>query len=307
MDLLTFAELAGRIDVVPLNPDDTTGVFRADLTDFSGFREVVLTISDNGGIDSGRGSFTGFDFDGALFSSQRVTSATAVRTLPVIEPASVEIEFDPGTVLGSGRLNGTLDDGETPDPDYIRIGELGNRDIDGSISLGQGGTLTLVFTFDTPLPPDLFLYVGEWSDADERLGEGSATASAFLEGRGPRDALGTPDDDTMTGGGENDTLAGGIGADVIDGRGGDDSLDGGLGPDTVDGGTGADTLEGGGAPDLLRGGDGDDRLDGGEGADTLEGGAGTDTAVYDVSLGEAVIALSGDDLTVTIAGVSDLL
>lgn len=107
--------------------------------------------------------------------------------------------------------------------------------------------------------------------------------------------IGTPNNDTLTGGAGNDTLQGLNSQDILQGFAGDDLLDGGDGDDRVSGGEDNDTLLGGSGQDQLfgdngsdslDGGDGDDRVSGGEGNDTLLGGQGQDRLFGD----------SGDDL-----------
>ena len=80
-------------------------------------------------------------------------------------------------------------------------------------------------------------------------------------------AIGTAQDDELTGYATNDTLSGLEGDDTLNGRAGDDVLNGNDGNDYLSGEDGAD---------FLNGGDGDDRLYGQDGADTLVGGAGDD-------------------------------
>ena len=102
-------------------------------------------------------------------------------------------------------------------------------------------------------------------------------------------------------------------ADTLDGGGGNDWIFGGEGDDTLDGNTGNDRLIGGEGRDVLDGGEGDDWLSGGAGTDTLTGGAGADTFAYhagdgsdtitDFTNGEDVIDLSSLD---SISGFDDL-
>ncbi|ESQ89094.1 hypothetical protein ABAC460_13575 [Asticcacaulis sp. AC460] len=83
----------------------------------------------------------------------------------------------------------------------------------------------------------------------------------------------------------NDTYSGGSGNDGINGLGGDDVLDGGGGQDTV------------------FGGDGHDWLDGGTGIDTLGGGLGNDTFVVD-DAGDVVLEGANQGVDLVRASVS---
>jgi Ca2+-binding RTX toxin-like protein len=65
-------------------------------------------------------------------------------------------------------------------------------------------------------------------------------------------------------------------SDVMMGTPGDDTISGGLGRDVICGGGGNDRLLGGPGNDTLNGGDGDDRLFGQQGCETLNGGSGND-------------------------------
>ena len=79
--------------------------------------------------------------------------------------------------------------------------------------------------------------------------------------------IGTPNDDSLTGGDGNDLLSGGKGNDSLLGGAGDDILKGDRGNDVLIGGIGNDALYGGRGNDTLYCGDGSDVLIGGKGAD----------------------------------------
>ncbi len=79
--------------------------------------------------------------------------------------------------------------------------------------------------------------------------------------------MGTPRNDSLTGGAVNNLLEGAGGNDTLLGLGGDDRLYGGIGDDALYGSTGRDTLLGGAGADLLYAGSGSDLLDGGLGND----------------------------------------
>ncbi len=88
--------------------------------------------------------------------------------------------------------------------------------------------------------------------------------------------IGTPFDDTVSGGLSNDLLDGGNGDDTLSGDDGDDTLDGGDGNDALNGGAGADALDGGFGDDALDGGGDNDSIEGWAGRDEIYGGDGDD-------------------------------
>ncbi len=112
--------------------------------------------------------------------------------------------------------------------------------------------------------------------------------------------VGTPADQTYSGGAGADSLAGLGGKDTLSGLGGDDILDGGADNDVLYGGDGADDLIGGAGSDILNGDDGNDELTGGDGADKLFGGIGTDLLTGGIGNdrmdgGSGVDTLNGND------------
>ncbi|WP_170348571.1 MULTISPECIES: M10 family metallopeptidase [Ruegeria] len=90
-------------------------------------------------------------------------------------------------------------------------------------------------------------------------------------------AVGTAQDDQLTGDDLANTFIGNDGNDTLDGQKGADLLQGGVGKDTISGGNGWDTLRGGNGSDIIDGGLGNDAIFGGKGIDTIIGGAGVDT------------------------------
>ncbi len=88
--------------------------------------------------------------------------------------------------------------------------------------------------------------------------------------------VGTPGNDTLTGGATAQLIRGLDGNDRITGGAGNDRINGNQGNDTILGGAGADFLFGGKGDDVLNGGEGSDVLSGDLGNDTLTGGSGSD-------------------------------
>lgn len=115
-------------------------------------------------------------------------------------------------------------------------------------------------------------------------------------------AIGTTNDDSISGDDNDNTLAGDNGNDFLSGKGGNDVIFGGDGDDTLAGNGRLDSLIGGNGDDFLRGGGGDDVLNGvgtdfgANDFDQLKGGndadryiLGTDTHVFYEGIGFAEI------------------
>ncbi len=160
------------------------------------------------------------------------------------------------------------------------------------------------------------------SDHDDTI-EGSSGDDTILAGPGDDNVSGGSGDDSIdAGSGDNDIRAGtgdntvvsgdghdevrsGWGDDDISTGGGDDEIRSGHGDDTVDAGDGDDvvrtghgdsSVDGGAGDDLIEVGHGENTLRGGAGDDTLKGSIGYDTAVYDGSILDFDICLTGSHL-----------
>jgi Ca2+-binding RTX toxin-like protein len=93
---------------------------------------------------------------------------------------------------------------------------------------------------------------------------------------GANSLRGTPDQDTLIGGGGNDTLRGLDCDDTLNGGGGRDRIFGGDAGDTINGNQGNDRLFGENGNDTINGGLGNDRVNGGRGDDVIFGRRGND-------------------------------
>lgn len=123
--------------------------------------------------------------------------------------------------------------------------------------------------------------------------------SVFALGTEQNDVLtGAMGDDFIEGLGGNDMITGKAGDDFLYGDDGDDRIAGNNGDDEIGGGEGDDHLTGGAGDDWLEGDAGDDLLNGNEGADWLQGGQGHDTLLG----GKADDILWGDDGNDRLAG-----
>ncbi|QFU15000.1 calcium-binding protein [Microvirga thermotolerans] len=235
-----------------------------------------------------------------------VVNGGTIRTTSA-EPQAVAIDLGNGNDLYDGTrgaVTGLILLGAGDDTAYggaqaetFSVG-LGSNYVDGG-----GGNDTVDYSFAT-------------AGVTLNLAIASLQYTGFQADRivNVENAIGSAQDDRLTGNDFANTLEGGAGNDTLDGAFGDDRLDGGAGIDTVryvgtspltvslavagaqntgvygsdtligienlEGGAGADRLTGNGDGNVLAGGAGADTLEGGLGNDTLDGGAGEDRAVY---------------------------
>lgn len=134
---------------------------------------------------------------------------------------------------------------------------------------------------------------------------GSSQDDAITGNDGDNRAWGLPGDDTILGGAGDDALNANPGQDSVDGGAGNDTIRAHLDDDTVIGGDGADVLFGGAGGDLVNGGVGNDQVNGNSGTDEVFGGDGTDT-LRGQGGGDTVDGGNGDDLLVGHAGFDSL-
>ena len=112
-------------------------------------------------------------------------------------------------------------------------------------------------------------------------------------------------DDFCVGGKDNDVLFGDAGNDFVYGNLGDDTCTAGDGNDTVRGGQGTDTLSGGAGNDFVSGDRGDDTMAGGAGADLFHSSsdAGIDRVLdFSVAEGDRVLLDPGTTFTLMQVG-----
>ena len=126
-----------------------------------------------------------------------------------------------------------------------------------------------IFTFD-----QIEVFCGDGNDTV--LGS-TASEGFYASGDAGNDVLvGSPLNDTLTGGSGRNTLFGGDGNDRLNGSGGRDFLYGEVGNDRLYGNAGNDYMVGAAGVDRMWGGDGDDLLSGNSGNDKLFGEQGDD-------------------------------
>src|SRR6266478_2079189 len=139
-------------------------------------------------------------------------------------------------------------------------------------ALDVGDTLTDTFTVHTVdgSAQVVTITIHGASDADPNDFDNLATGTTVISD--PPFIFGTPQHDSIAGGGDVSQIAyGGAGDDTINGTGVNDIIYGGSGNDTIYGGSGSDTINGN---------NGNDTVIGGFGADLLTGGNGNDRFVY---------------------------
>nr|MDA8124879.1 hypothetical protein [Deltaproteobacteria bacterium] len=152
-------------------------------------------------------------------------------------------------------------------------------------------------------------FSSESSKVEEiRFADGTIWDSAFMQQivATPTDTddylMGTPDSDTIDGGGGNDEIYGVEGNDVLYGGAGGDIIFGGMENDAIFGDDGDDNLYGEDGDDTLYGGEGNDYIGGDYDNDVMFGGSGNDyfwdiygDNLFDGGSGDDYISAAADD------------
>lgn len=157
---------------VNTSPAQTSSVLRADLTGFPTLSQIgSITVTDTNGNSGSAGAYSGFDIDALfidadgdylttgdqIYASSFVFSAGAIRAGSA--PASNT----------SGALNGSNADG-TVNEAFATLNAIDARFFGaGSISLGDGGSLTANFNPVVPVGASLFLVASEVGNNGESL------------------------------------------------------------------------------------------------------------------------------------------
>lgn len=271
------------------------GIYRLDFSNVSELEITSITIFDDSIISGGDGAASGFDLDYIALSRTSVTSGAAVNdlttsgdTLNVFDFQNA-VEFTPGyrreaTYEGYAQDNlfGTsAGDQYNPAEATLGVLEAQNADtranrVDGGLSLGEGGSITLTLT-SAVSTNGLYLYLAD---------PGGGNDTAYVSFNIDANTLGV----NLQGTSSDDQILLGEGVNAGSGSGND----------TVDGGSGNDTISTAGGNDSILGGRDNDRLIGGADNDIVNGGDGTDTAVYSSVLGNYVITTNAaGDIIVT--------
>jgi RTX calcium-binding nonapeptide repeat (4 copies)/WD40-like Beta Propeller Repeat len=300
---VTFASESTNLD--PADTDPGTDIYVKDLTT----GDISMVSASPDGVDgfpssyhsslSGRGALVAFD---STASNLDAGDHDSIQDIYVKQPIMCSII---GT-SGDDTLTGTSGD------DVI-CGRAGNDVIKGKggddVLYGEGGDDTLIGgngadAMDGGADTDTLDYsksaagvTVDLSTGNGSGGEADGDVFAGIEG-----VVGSPFDDTLTGGAGDDRFQGLAGADTIDGGDGTDvasyelspadvkvNLSNGIikdgdaqgdvlwGIENLTGSAFGDTLTGEDNPNVLTGLDGDDDLSGKGGDDTLLGQGGTDT------------------------------
>jgi len=187
--------------------------------------DVLVANAENVTINGGNGVDTfdaGNDWD--IAAKDLIASPVVLDNIPAATSpwsASLTANGQAGTdTLDSGTGNDTFNGG--PDADTVRYSDPAGAPPDNGYTAANGVIVDLALGTATGMGNDVLTDV--------------------------QDAVGSDNDDTLTGNALDNVLSGGLGDDAIDGAAGDDTLNGNGGDDTFAGGTaadGADTITGG--------------------------------------------------------------
>jgi hypothetical protein len=180
---VAFCSAASAATVSPVFVDagiDTTGtatstrMYRADLTVLGLTELASVKITDsNSKIGGSSGIYSGFDLDAIFLDVDGLLTTIADRIFAVdflfsagtIRPGS----FPPPSPSG-GPTNGSSS-ATSVDEAWATLGDIDGIFFDqGSLTLGDGGTLTAIFDPKVLIGSSMFLFVGEVSgDAGETV------------------------------------------------------------------------------------------------------------------------------------------
>lgn len=183
--LVAIAAMSSSASAAIVNPVfvdqgiDTTGtaestrMYRADLTGL-GLSEIsAITVNDsNSGLGGSPGIYSGFDLDAIFLDIDGLLTTTADRIF------ATSFLFTAGMIRGGptppspsgGPTNGSSSSSSV-DEGFASLGAIDGIFFGtGSISLGDGGSLTALFDPKIAVGSSLFLFAGEVSgDAGETL------------------------------------------------------------------------------------------------------------------------------------------
>ena len=153
------------------SPEDT-GIYRADLTGLGLSKIAQITVNDsNSGTSGSAGAFSGFDLD-AIFLDIDGDYTTTGDQINASSFAFAAGALRAGTAPASqtaGALNGSSSN-TTVDEAFATLGVFDAEFFQaGSISLGDGGSLTANFAPDVMVGMSLYLFIGEVGDNGESI------------------------------------------------------------------------------------------------------------------------------------------
>ena len=173
--VFAMATTAQSASVTPVFTDEglvTTGgatstrVFSADLTGLGISEIAAITVTDsNSGVGGSPGIYSGFDLDAIFLDLDGMLSTTADRVF------ADSFLFNVGTIRGGGSpvspsggpTNGSSS-ATTVDEAFATLDAIDGIFFGaGSLSLGDGGSLTAIFDPGVPVGSTLFLFAGEVS------------------------------------------------------------------------------------------------------------------------------------------------
>ncbi|MEQ9639108.1 MAG: hypothetical protein RIM84_03720 [Alphaproteobacteria bacterium] len=169
-----------------------------------------------------------------------------------------------------------------------------------TISLLQGGVST---STGNPLSAYNAVVIAEGVEIEAAIG--SSQNDNITGNELNNFAWGLSGDDSVAGGDGDDRLFGNPGDDILIGGDGDDTIRAHTNDDTLTGGDGDDNLFGGGNNDFLNGMAGNDQVNGNSGADTVLGEAGNDT-LRGQGAADHIEGGAGNDLIVGHAGADTM-
>jgi Ca2+-binding RTX toxin-like protein len=259
-----------------------TDVYRIDLSQ-SGLASIrSIRINDDDVISGGTGNVSGFDLDFVSLSGTFITNPAEAATLATenafdFSPSGVI--FRPGFLHPVGsthdpawntpNLSGSNQNQYDPAGSTLDVLDASGDLASGSLSLGEGGWLTLLLKYAV-MTNAKYLYVGDrgsedWFTVTVSDGETATTppkaSGVTLFGTSGHDSIVLGQGLNRHVGDGNDIIHGLQGNDLIGGAAGNDRLYGGSGRDTINGGSGNDTIQGGRSNDTIFGGSGRDMLD----------------------------------------------
>ena len=143
---------------------DNTTVFTADLGALPLANLALITLKDsNSGVGGSDGQFSGFDLDAIYLET---SDGTQINPTAFVFNAGAIRDGGPGPTFGAIDAT-TIDnsvatlsvfDGDDGKPDLSTV--------DGFLSLGDGGTLSVLFGPALAITPGLTLFIGEVNLAD---------------------------------------------------------------------------------------------------------------------------------------------
>lgn len=284
--------LVGHAGDDTLNGDAGDDVFPCEGTDADYVSHVAADRAKGLGgdiINGGAGTRDKVDYEGrtaAIAVTMCVDTAALQGSSALVtsECSDLDGEMDAPVLTGTVDLSGGAPAADTLDIEFLGdvypVTWLGTENTAAlealfDAALTGSGLVASVVTNNLVLTPDLA--PGDLSIAITGTGAAAIFGTALSTTAAPEGdeianvewAVGSDDDDIMTGGSVAETLEGRDGDDLISGGAGNDTLYGDADADDIDGGEGDDSVDGGAGADDIDGGDGEGDLCTTDGSDTV--------------------------------------